>query len=184
MRAESSRKLRWGLVIGLALTACSTGKVNFTVAEDDAIMQVLATEFSTLEGSVLSLCENRELSDAWKDPGGCQEAHVVRGGGRGLAHSEDEPSSIGCGGCPFAVLAYVKGTWTGAPFAEPVEVEGEVALGDLHEPGGVFGYPFQVYLTCKGDSPACAVIDGELQENGHLALRVHENWADPDAPAF
>jgi len=184
MNAQGSRKLRFGLVIGLALTACSTGQVRFTADQDQAVMQELASEFTSLEGTLLSLCEDRARSDAWNEPGGCQEAHVVRGAGRGLVHTEDEPSGIGCGGCPFAVLAYVKGTWSGAPFDSPVEVEGQVGLGDLYEPGGVFAYPYRVDLTCKGDAPACAAIGGELHEDGRLSLRVYQSWDDPNAPAF
>jgi hypothetical protein len=82
------------------------------------------------------------------------------------------------------VLAYVRGTWTGAPFDAPVEVEGSVGLGDLYEPGDVFEYPYGVYLTCKGDSPACASISGELYEDGRMVVKVSQSWDDPSAPSY
>ncbi|MBN2499016.1 MAG: hypothetical protein JXR96_30785 [Deltaproteobacteria bacterium] len=180
-RPISPRTLRLGLVLGLALAACSSGVIRFSPEQDAAIMLELESVFETSATSAggprLALCENRELSDAWDSPGGCQQAHVVRGGGRGIAHMEDGVG-FGCGGCPFGVVAFVRGTWTGEPFAEPVELQGSVGMGDLYDAGEIFSYPYRFYLQCKGEIPACASIDGELDQTGELRLSVHFDQTD------
>jgi hypothetical protein len=162
------------------LFACSTGSFDFTPTQDDAVMAEIASVFEGGEDVVLTLCEDRELSDAWQDPGGCQEAHVIRGGGRGLAHTESEPSNIGCGGCPFNVLAYVTGTLSGGPFDEPAEVAGEILTGDLYDEP--FAYPFRLNLRCQGGFAPCTMIGGTLEQDGSLTLEVyiHSDVPTPD----
>ena len=138
-------------------------------------MDELQSSWESSTGDViqLNLCENREMSDAWnEEEGGCQEEHVVRGGARGIEHKEQEVSGIGCGGCPFQVLAYVKGTVQGGPFSQATEVSGSVSLGDLYDVDKIFQYPYLVYLSCSGDNPACFSLNGELYEDGHLDLEI------------
>lgn len=175
----SGRRVRWMLFSGWILAACSGGVVHFTAAQDAALMTELETVFSEVTaGSLkLSLCEDRARSDAWQEPGGCQEAHVVRGGGRGLEHQEDEPSNIGCGGCPFDVRAYVQGVLEGGEFAEPVALEGTVHLGDLHDPGEVFAYPYALDLRCK-EASCTLLVSGQLHDNGRLELEIRQGWSD------
>jgi hypothetical protein len=183
LRSASLRsvRLRWGLIAALALVACGSATIQFTPAQDDAIMLELASVYTAgTDGPSLVLCEDRVRSRAWNDPGDCQEAHVVRGDGRGVEHKENEPSGIGCGGCPFDVLAYVRGTWTGAPFAEPVEVEGEVRLGDLYSVPEIFSHPYTFELRCVGQSPACAAISGQLDDAGQLVLTVYADYDNPN----
>ncbi len=181
-RSIFSPSRRFGLLGLLAILACGTGSITFTPDEDDAIMAVLESTWAEdgTDGLQLSLCEDRVRSDAWDNPGDCQEAHVVRGGGRGLEHKEDEPGG-GCGGCPFGVLAYVQGVISGGPFSEPVSVEGEVYLGDLYNVGSIFAYPHRLDLSCTGEVRACYGISGELQENGQIDIKVHlDNDMQPD----
>ena len=173
-RSIFSPSRRLGLLGVLVLMACGAGSITFTPEEDDAIMTVLESTWAADEtdGLQLSLCEDRVRSDAWDNPGECVRAHVVRGGGRGLAHEEDV-SGGGCGGCPFGVLAYVQGTISGGPFSEPVPVAGEVYMGDLYDVGSIFSYPHRISLGSTGDVPAFYSISGELQENGQIDIKVY-----------
>ena len=180
-RSIFSPSRRFGLLGLLAILACGSGSITFTPDEDDAVMALLESTWGAegTNGLQLSLCEDRARSDAWDYPGDCQEAHVVRGDGRGLEHKEDEVSGVGCGGCFFNVLAYVRGLVSGGPFSEPVRVEGGVDLGDLWNVDKVFAFPYRFNLTCTGEVPACYSITGELQENGQLDLEVHLEFDMP-----
>lgn len=187
MKSVSRHRLRLGLIAAFVLTACSSGSFHFTADQDAAVIVELETVWSesVAGGFVLTLCEDRERSDAWSYPGGCQEAHVVRGGGRGLDHKEDEASGIGCGGCPFDVVALVRGTLAGGSLAEPVELEGRVIFGDLHDVGGIYDYPYRLNVICLGEFAACKSIGGELFEDGRLEMKLYTDWTDmePDASA-
>ncbi|NMB76392.1 MAG: hypothetical protein GYA21_14840 [Myxococcales bacterium] len=175
MKLMKKKTARLVPVMLALMTACSPPPtMYFSAAQDTAVMAELETEFSqSASGGIrLSLCEDRARSDAWNEPGACGEAHVVRGGGRGIEHEEKEPSGIGCGGCPFSVLAYVTATIDGGPFAEPVSLAGEVRMGDLYRPSEVFAYPYTLELArCK--EQGCDVrVHGLLYADGRLELEV------------
>ncbi len=167
-----NRKL---LLIGLgAIVACGTTSITFTKEKDNSVMQEVQSVWESREDNniQLSLCEDMERSDEWNEPGGCQEAHVVRGMGRALEHKEQEPSGVGCGGCPFMVMTYVKGTIQGGPFTEPTPVAGTVSFGDLYDVEKIYHYPYEIYLYCTDEPSSCESINGSLSESGDLELQI------------
>jgi hypothetical protein len=117
-------------------------------------------------GLEISLCEDVA---AVEDGNTCQVEHVVRGDGRGKRHDASH-GGAGCGGCPFANVAYVKGTVSGGSFAAPVEVAGEVNLayadGDDDDP---YGFPYVIRLRCTAAETPCS-IEARLLENGTIEV--------------
>ncbi len=165
-------RLRIMMILIAALVACGTSSITFTEKKDQSVMDELESVWENPEQDaiVLTLCEDKEMSDKWDGQESCQESHVVRGEGRSIEHTEQESSGVGCGGCPFEVLAYVKGTIEGGPFSQAASVAGSVSFGDIYDVDKIFTYPYHVYLTCTGDAPACFSVSGELFEDGHLEL--------------
>lgn len=170
---KNTKQARRLLLLGaLALCFCGRGDIHFTPEEDSDVMKRLELHFSNADGAELTLCEDRTKSDPWTgDEDRCQEAHVVKGGGRGVDHTE-AGAGLGCGGCSLSVLAYVKGTWRASASAQPVAVEGSYSLGNLYAPGDVFQYPYQLGLHCSSTSASCLTLSGELKANGTLELTV------------
>jgi hypothetical protein len=157
-----------GLLL-LATIACSDHTVDYTQAQDDAALALVASTWTepVAAGLVLSLCEDTAASDAWTAPT-CEEDHVIRGGGRALVHTETHPT-VGCGGCLFLVRAYVVGTVSGGPFAAPTTVRGRVTLqsGNDTEP---YASPWSVSLDCEG-AVTCSIV-GTIDGGGAMAATL------------
>lgn len=154
------------MVAGLfMLTGCLPDEVGYSPEKDDAAMEVILGEFG--DGKLtLALCE--DLSAAEAQPNGdCQIDHVVRAGGLGERHHE-EHSNIGCGGCPFDVVAFVHGQVAGGPFGEPVPVRGMVHLGRNYGERP-YAFPYYVDLSCEDETAPCS-LGGTLYEDGRLEL--------------
>jgi hypothetical protein len=113
----------------LTLCHCSD-EVTYTAAEDAKALSIVEKTWTlqTDDGDiVITLCEDPAPSDveagieAGED--GCQIGHVVRGDGSTTSRTEEEAGGVGCGGCPFSTVAFVKGTATGGGFgvlAQPI----------------------------------------------------------------
>jgi len=163
---SSLRPLRHALFVLLA-AGCLSDTVSYSPDQDDRAMAVIASVFSdTDQGIVLSLCEDLAFV---ADDNTCQVEHVVRGGGRGIAHEEDH-GNVGCGGCPLANVAAVKGTLTAGGLPAPVAVTGTVTLGSgtSDEP---YAFPYFVHLDCADEAQPCT-IEGTLEEDGRLDATV------------
>jgi hypothetical protein len=168
MDRPAPRPFRRGLALALvlALAACLSDTVSYTPPQDDVAMATI--ERTLVEqgphGLVLSICEDRARTDAWTPPQEpCQVDHVVRGGGRGIAHEEDHGGG-GCGGCPFTTVAYVRATADGGGLAAPLSLVGEVTLGDEAAP---YRLPYSVSLTCENPGTPCE-LSGVLREDGGI----------------
>lgn len=131
-------------------------------------------------GLALSLCEDVAATDAWEGPS-CGTEHVVRGGGRGLAHDE-EVSTMGCSACSRAVEAPVRGVASGGSFTDPRQLEGWILLGNGAD-DDPYALPWTLRLACSDDGPSCSV-EGTLTAEGRLELAVSAADAEPTRHAL
>lgn len=117
-------------------------------------------------GASLFLCED---VTAVPDDNTCQVEHVVRGGGRGIAHEQEHGG--GCGGCPFANVAYVHGSLDGGGLPGPVAVTGAVTLAPGAGADTAYDFPYSVRLQCVDPAAPCTIY-GTLEEDGRLELEL------------
>ena len=136
--------------------------VAYSPEQDDEMMAALTRVWSA-DTLTVSLCEDVAAPESDNT---CQVEHVIRGGGRGRRH-EEYHGNVGCGGCPYDAVAYVKGTVSGGSFTTPVAVVGEVYPGFEAPAERPYAYPFRVVLRCRDGG--CA-FDGFVQEDGRLQL--------------
>ena len=155
----------WFHVLVIVFAGCLGDSVSYSPEQDDDAINAIVYEFRApgAAGLSVALCEDL---DAVEDPSSCQVQHTVRGGGRGRSH-EAEQGGVGCGGCPFATVAFVKGTVSGGSFSAPQAVTGEVTLG-YGTGDDPYGFPYRVTLTCEG-TPSC-YLTGMLEEDGSLQI--------------
>lgn len=145
--------------------ACSIA-VSFSPEEDQRAMAILESTWSAgSQGYQLTLCEDRAAADKVA-PDGCTLEHVVKGGGRSKAHSENRGGS-NCAGCDYQAVAMVKGTLSGGGQASPLQVSGPVFFRDYNDP---YAFPYQLELSCTG-AKACTVT-GTLAADGTLTIAV------------
>jgi len=159
------------LVLIIIGAGCLSDTASYTPAKDDEAMAAIAKVFAApgTGGLTVSLCED---VDAIEDTNNCQVGHTVRGGGRGRRHDQDS-GGIGCGGCQYHTVAYVKGTVSGGPLAGPRAVTGEIQLGLGENP---YGFPYDVDLDCD-DTPSTCQLTGTLAEDGSLQLTFSDNMS-------
>ena len=147
-------------------SGCLLGdEVSYSPQEDDAAIVAIASTWVGASFS-LSLCEDL---DAPEPDNTCQVDHAVRGGGRGRRHVETH-GGVGCGGCPYEAVAFVRGAASGTGLPGTVAVEGEITLGRTpdDEP---YAFPYLVQLRCVTPGQTCA-LSGTLSEDGTLELTV------------
>lgn len=176
-RRQRIRRIARNLVIVLAAGCIGRNIVSYSPEEDDTAIAAIASTWSASTPALsISLCED---PTALEPDQPCQVQHMVRGEGRGRRHEEDN-GSIGCGGCPFAAVAFVKGTASGAglPGTGPVAIAGEVRLS-FANPDDPYEFPYQVVLKCIDPLQPCSLF-GTLQEDGTLEL--DSNTGDTVAP--
>jgi hypothetical protein len=157
-------------VLALFAMACFTDTVSYTPQQDEAAMATIAQTYQQAgpDGLVLSICEDTARSDPWQPTGSdCQVGHVVKGGGRGVAHTE-EHGNVGCGGCPFATVAYVRATADGPALGGPVSLGGEVVLGDDNAP---YTLPFTISLACEDPNAPCE-LSGVINVDGSITATL------------
>jgi hypothetical protein len=147
------------------VVGCLSDSTSYSPEDDTTAMDAIESTWSVGD-LVVTLCEDLTAPDV--DENACDVEHVVRGDGRGREHSEDH-GGVGCGGCPFAAAAYVKGTVSGGGLPTPVSVTGEIMLsyGSSDDP---YAYPYDVTLQCDAPGTSCAFY-GTLHENGMLEIR-------------
>jgi hypothetical protein len=147
-------------VLLFTLFGCLSDDVAYSPEQDDDAMTSITQSWSSAS-MTMSLCEDIA---AIEDDNTCQVAHVVRGGGRGKRHVATHGG--GCGGCPFANVAYVKGTVTGS--AGPMEVVGEVSLAS-HGNDDPYEFPYDIDLRCTSTESPCS-IGARLLANGTIEV--------------
>jgi hypothetical protein len=148
------------LVVG-----CLSDTASYSPEDDTMAMTAIESTWSSGD-LVVSLCEDVTAPDA--DENDCDVEHVVRGDGRGREHSEDH-GGVGCGGCPFSAVAFVKGTVSGGGLPTPVSVTGEITLSATSS-DDPYAYPYDVQLRCDAPGTSCTFY-GTLDENGMLEIR-------------
>jgi len=166
---------RAGLVSRAALgallaAACLSSSTSYDPARDDQVVAVATGDYAAGGAGALTLvlCEDLAREAEWTGPA-CDLEHVVKGGGRGLAHRESH-SGAECGGCPFQAAVLVRGQVAGGPFASPFQVEGAVWLQDPRS-RHPYDLPYQVDLRCRDGQQPCT-IEGSVDAAGHLELKV------------
>ena len=158
--SRALRSLGFVLIVG-----CLGDSVSYAPADDDAAIAAIESSWSaTGSDLVVTLCEDVDAPPSDND---CQVEHVVRGDGRGEAHTE-EHGGVGCGGCPFAAAAFVKGTVSGAGLPTPVSVTGEITLSATAD-DDPYAFPYDVQLRCDAPGATCSFF-GTLFEDGTLEL--------------
>lgn len=147
----------------LVAASCLSGSDEYTPQQDTRAMQAITSAWADVgTGYALSLCEDVSAPDSDND---CQVEHVVRGGGRGRTEAAND-GGIGCGGCPFAAVAYVTGTLSGPGVTGTVAVRGEITMSADE----LYAYPYYVSLTCEG-AVACSA-SGTLAADGSLEVEI------------
>lgn len=166
MRHADGMRLRW--IVALALFATCVSHVSYTAADDAAAMTSIARTFVDGNGDSIAIVE--DVQDEPADiPGDCQVANVVRGGGRGADHMESGGGGVGCGGCTFVNLAFVRATVTAGGLTG-ADVTGRIGLGTSYD-DDPYAFPYDVNLECTDPAMPCEVT-GTLDENGALDADV------------
>lgn len=170
MNRRTSRILFCALVVGLVVR-CGPGTIEFTPELDDAAMERIERSWVGSVGKgpiVLNFCEDVAANEA-NDGNDCQVAHTVRGDGRTVASSENRPSGIGCGGCPFSVSSEVAVT-ASLPTGQFVVMKGTVRLGDTYEEDPYAGdWGVRLTAPAEGEYPEI-VLDARILQSGNLLL--------------
>jgi hypothetical protein len=176
--ASALRPLLW-LAFMTPLTCGGGSAPEYGPKEDDQAMTAIGQCWlpPEEEGLVITLEEDLELSEIVPNLG-CEVEHVVRGKGLGEPHQGTE-SSVGCGGCPMEVVAYVTGTVEGGPFTDTLAVTGRVVLGSNYDQSP-YDYPYQIALDAvDGDNIyrlEGTMTDSELRVEIRLPSRT--DWTD------
>lgn len=166
------------LVLGPSVD-CSLGEIAFTPEDDDAVMASILGKKSAGQ-FVLSLTEDDARASAEQAirDNGCQIDHIVRDNGQGIAKTRQEPSNVGCGGCPFDVVAFVQAELDHPALEAPLKLSGRVKLGSSWD-DDPYAPPYVVGLQAEGST---AWIEGELDAAGDFKVSV---WKLPFAlPTF
>ena len=167
LRRQRIHRITRNLAIVL-LAGCIPGETaSYSPEEDDTAIAAIESSWSGSSPALsLSLCED---VNAPEPDNTCQVQHAVRGGGRGRRHEESN-GSIGCGGCPFAAAAFVRGTasGTGLPGTGTVAVAGEITLSSFSA-DDPYAFPYHVELRCVDPGQTCSLF-GTLNEDGTLEL--------------
>lgn len=155
----------WFHALVIVFAGCLSDSVSYSPQRDDDAINAIVYVFAApgAGGLTVALCED---PDAVEDANTCQVQHTVRGGGRGRRH-EEESGGVGCGGCPFATVAFVTGTVSGGTFTTPQMVKGEITLG-YGTGDDPYAFPYRVTLSCEG-TPSC-YLTGMLEEDGSLQI--------------
>jgi len=163
-------------LVALAATGCLSDSVEYEPRRDDIAMAEIASVWvqDGDQRAVLSLCEDVTVPD--RNPADCQVEHIVRGGGRGIAHEESH-GGVGCGGCPFDNVAYVRGTAEGGGLTGKVAVVGTVQLSATAD-DDPYAYPYDFDLKCQDKTTPCS-ITGTLTRDGRLAATFTPGSATP-----
>ena len=162
------------IVLSLLFFACLEESVSYSPEADDRAMVSLTRAWTQAGGdAAIELCEDLAAPDLASNDT-CQVENIVRGGSRGTSHSESRGG--GCGGCPFANMAYVKGKVSGGGLAAPARVSGSVYLGGGSSGDDPYGYPYTVLLTCDDAAAPCR-IEGTLEADGSLHLTTEREGA-------
>jgi hypothetical protein len=178
--APAARRRRGLAALGVivaAFAACGEPTAHYGPAADTRAMTAIASAWSEPDGLSLALCEDVATAETWTEPH-CQVDHAVRGGDLGREHSETHGG--GCGGCPFANVAFVRGTVAGAGLPAPLEVAGEVRLGGARD-DDPYAYPYGLYLRCVDAASPCAVI-GTLDGDGRVTATLTLGRPGPRVP--
>jgi hypothetical protein len=156
---------RFALVALLvAFTACLDHTARYDPARDDAAIAAIASAWAEPSGFALSLCEDLSQAQA-ATTDTCQVGHVVRGGGRGVAQDVTHPG--GCGGCPLAAQAYVRGVARGAGLVGDVPV---VGTADIPSSGDdSYALPYAIHLRCDDPQQPCTIA-ATLDAAGRLTI--------------
>ncbi|MDX2089446.1 MAG: hypothetical protein SFX73_16455 [Kofleriaceae bacterium] len=160
------------LVLGVG---CLSDSVHYTHEQDTEALSTNERAWTAPGGLNLSLCEDVSVPDTEEND--CQVQHVVRGDNRGREH-EESTGGVGCGGCPFANVAYVRGTVSGGTFAQPVTVTGTVSLG-YAAGDDPYDYPYAVDMQCM--APADCSLGGMLEADGTVNITFAEGLGDAGA---
>lgn len=162
------------LAVALAVACPGGGDHEYGPGQDTKAMKHVLGSWSTADTNVLlSLNEDVEMADeAAANQTDCSEDHIVRPG-RGEDHVVDHGRGIGCGGCQFDVMAYVQGELRNASSPEPVQLRGEVQLGDGYQ-GEPYALPYTIWLSTVDYE---LVFSGEVDRQGVLRL---SQTAGPD----
>jgi hypothetical protein len=163
------------------MTCSEEGGAEYSPADDDQAMEAIARCWlpSLQGGMVLTLWEDFEQSES-VESGGCDVAHVVRGGGKGEAH-KGASAGGGCSSCPEAVVAFVEGSVEEGPFDGEVSVRGRVILGsdgDLNP----YEFPYTIEVETQGDGDVVK-IEGEFGADGIVTLRLDGEALEPEEAA-
>lgn len=155
--------------------ACLSDSVQYSAADDDRAMAAIASTWTVTAGFGappvrVTLCE--DLTVVADDENTCQVEHTVRGGGRGRDHEESH-GGVGCGGCPFAAVAYVTGSVTLAPGDAPRPVAGTVTTSGGAGGDEAYEYPYSVQLSCTDPDQPCGSLYGTLEADGTLVLQSY-----------
>ena len=172
----------WLLLVGFFAFSCGGGNsVTYTPAQDQAVLDRLEGTWvaSSDSGDVkLTLCEDQERADwvAERDDS-CDYDHIVRAEERSTRETEDH-SSIGCGGCPFEVSAFLEGSVQGGELAEPVQVEVEASIGDGYD-DRPYEAPYFLVGRLETDAPdQSPSMELEYEGPGALAGIVGDQLLD------
>lgn len=155
------------LAVALTMACPGVGDHEYGPTQDAEAMQRVLGVWSTSDGStVLTLCEDVEKADETAAmQGGCNYDHVVRPG-RGEDRVVADQGGVGCGGCPFALTAFVRGELQHASLVEPVQIWAEVDLGRA-EQSDPYALPYLLSLSTVDRKWE---FHGEIDQQGDLRL--------------
>lgn len=172
--------LSWPLFVLCVVLGCSS-RAHYGPEQDVEALSRIVGRWASADGAVtLTLCEDVETAQA-EPADGCGVEHVARGDGSGPAHETEYSNNIGCGGCQFAAVAYVRGTLVRDGRERPVR--GEVWLGDGSD-ADPYALPYRLELDCEEATDTRCGAAGTLDEEARMALTLEEGGSTTPAPAL
>lgn len=172
----SPRRLRRAIPFALLVlfAACSDGLQIYDPTQDaEALSTITGVWVGEVDGKIvtLTICEDKaRVASEWVPQDGqtCQREHTV--GSAPYNRIERAHGGVGCGGCPFSVVAPVRATLQHPDIGARLALSGDVKLGDGHD-SNPYALPYSFGLRYGASiNSATQYVNGSITTGGRLAL--------------
>jgi hypothetical protein len=153
-----------------SLSDCASAPHRYTPELDEKAMTALTGSWRELDQGWSLRLEEDLTRAARATTDSCQIEHVLRGQRLGRKHQAAPPAG-GCGGCPHAAVAYVRGELR-TPAGVAWTVTGQVLVHSASA-ANAYAFPYNLQLGCADVRQPCGA-SGTIERGGEVDLRVIE----------
>jgi hypothetical protein len=154
--------------------ACSDGLQIYDPTQDaEALSTITGVWVGEVDGKIvtLTICEDKaRVASEWVPQDGqtCQREHTV--GSAPYNRLERAHGGVGCGGCPFSVVAPITATLQHPDIAVDIDLGGSVSLGDGYD-SNPYALPYDLGLANGSDGAWGAQrVGGTITNRGRIEL--------------